>query len=580
MKGPQFKRLLKQFFKWFAAIAFIICYFYLGSKFGKKAQDTFSVFAGGLGMFIFGMNLMSSSLQRIAGDKLKNIISTLTKNPFLAMITGAFVTAVIQSSSATTVMTVGFVNAGLMNLSQAIGIILGANIGTTITAQLIAFKLTDIAWPILALGSALVMFSKTRRNRSWGETMIGFALLFLGMKFMGGSLKAYREHEVFKQTFIYLSQNRLLGVFAGLLVTFIVQSSSATVGLTMSLIGTGAFGDDPKLALMAAVPIILGDNIGTCITAMLSSIGATDNAKRTALAHTLFNILGTVLVLPFLDSFTTLMLQSSPDPMRQVANSHTAFNVVNGLIFLPLTGFLKKMVLIIIPPSEDEESSHAKSLDKRILATPPIAIGQTEDYFSKTSELIQNMFSGAERLLEKKDQDVDELNKLESKFASNSKQLAQQSRELNKFLVALAQKDLTEQQSKQVTRMLYLTKDLEILCYQLIKLSSILCEQFEESFRFSEDAREELFICFSRVRELFEQANSNINVSDDEAEKIKHAIYSSSILDKAARNNHLDRIKQGKQDPMAGIAFLDALRTIGNMLSSIDHFTEHKLFKF
>jgi phosphate:Na+ symporter len=254
--------------------------------------------------------------------------------------------------------------------------------------------------------------------------------------------------------------------------------------------------------------------------------------------------------------------------------------VVNGVLFLPLTGFLKKMVLIILPTSEEEEAAPVANLDKRILATPPIAIGQTEEYFSKTAGLILNMFNGAEKLLEKKEQDVDEVNKLETKFTAYSKQLAQQSREMNRFLVSLAQKDLTEQQSKQVTRLLYLTKDLEILCYQLKKLANILCEQFEESFMFEQEAREELFICFSRVRELYEHANLEINLTVTEAEKIKHTIYSNSMLDKAARNNHLHRIKQGKQNALAGIAFLDALRTIGNMLSSIEHLTEHKQFKF
>jgi len=259
------------------------------------------------------MNMMSNSLQMIAGNRLKAIISTLTRNPVTAMLTGLAVTAVIQSSSATTVMIVGFVNAGLMTLTQAIGVILGANIGTTVTAQLIAFKLDDLAWPVLAIGSTMIMICKSRKNRSWGEVLLGFALLFLGMKFMGETLKAYKDHETFKQIFVALSHNRFLGVFAGLFVTLIVQSSSATVGLTMSLMGTGAFGDDPYLALMAAIPIILGDNIGTCITAVLAALGASRAAQRAALAHTMFNVFGTLLVLPVLHYYCQLIMLTSAD---------------------------------------------------------------------------------------------------------------------------------------------------------------------------------------------------------------------------------------------------------------------------
>lgn len=573
------KRKLKLFLKWTAVAMFVFFFFYLHLAYGKDARNSFSVFAGGLGMFVYGMNIMSSSLQRIAGTRLKAIVSTLTRNPIAGMLTGLGVTALIQSSSATTVMTVGFVNAGIMSLKQAIGIILGANIGTTVTAQLIAFKLTDLAWPILALGSALIMFSKSRKNRSWGETMLGFALLFLGMKFMGDSLKAYRDHEAFKQIFIYLSQNRLMGVFAGLIVTLVVQSSSATVGLTMSLMGTGAFGDDQLLALRAAIPIILGDNIGTCITALLASIGTSRNARRAALVHTLFNSLGTLLFLPFLEVYSEFIMKTSSDSMRQVANSHTFFNIANGLVFLPFSGLLEKTAVFIIPKDHEEQQAPT-NLDKRLLTTPPIAIAQAEQQLLSAVGLVCRKFSRIEELLQKDDQGLDEVSAAAENIEALRRQREQIYKELNKFLIALAQKDLSEELSRQVTRAIYLNKDLEIVSSQLQKLVAVLLDQAEENHAFGREVREELYICFSKTAEVFVQLTKKFNIDDDEAAEIKNSIYSQTLVDQAARNNHLDRIKHGEHDPLEGIAFLDALRSISSILSSMQYICSHLQYRF
>jgi len=502
MFDKSFKRTLKLYTKRFLLVLFVAVFFYLHFSYGKTARDTFSVFFGGLGMFIFGMNLMSDSLQRIAGDRLKSIISSLTRNPFAGMLTGLGVTALIQSSSATTVMTVGFVNAGLMTLQQAIGIILGANIGTTVTAQLIAFKLTDLAWPILAVGSAMILFSKSRTNRSWGETLLGFALLFLGMKFMGDAITAYRDHEAFKTFFVSLSQHRILGVIAGLLVTLIVQSSSATVGLTMSLMSSGAFSDDPLTALMAAVPIILGDNIGTCITAIFASIGASRNARRTALAHTLFNVFGTLLVLPMLQFYCDLMMKISNDPVRQVANAHTIFNVANGLLFLPLTGFLKAIVMHLIPTHEDETVT-ITNLDKRFLATPAIAIGQAEEHLKQAFVIVGKKFDKVNGLLNDPDNDLEEISAASSSIDSLHRQRDQITRELNQFLISLAQKDLSETLSRQTTRVLYLSKDLEIISSQLNKMMSLMVENAESGKKLTKESREETHICINRIAEIF-----------------------------------------------------------------------------
>lgn len=573
------KKKFKLVVKWFLLAAFIAVFLFLHLKFGKTARDAFSVFAGGLGMFIYGMTMMSNSLQLIAGNRLKSIISSLTRNPLTAMLTGLGVTAVIQSSSATTVMVVGFVNAGLMTLYQAIGVILGANIGTTVTAQLIAFELTDLAWPVLAIGSATILLSKSRKNKSWGEVMLGFALLFLGMKFMGDTLKIYRDHETFKSIFIALSQNRLLGVIAGLGVTLIVQSSSATVGLTMSLMGTGAFGNDPFTALVAAVPIILGDNIGTCITAVLASLGASRNAQRAAMAHTLFNVFGTIIVLPILHFYCRLIMLTTDEPLRQVANAHTFFNVANGLIFLPLINFLKSMVMLIIP-KVDDESETVTNLDKRFLATPPIAIAQAEAHLRQAVEIIRKKFAKINELLENPESGLDEVTTATTTIDSLHRQRDEITRDLNKFLIALAQKSLPEDLSRQVTRAIYLSKDLEIISSQLEKFLSLLMDQSENNKPLSTEAREELHLCMNRLMEIYSALMGSLKLSSKQAEDIAHQIYTQAMLERAARNNLLHRIKTGQHDPFESILLLDSLRSIDSLLSSMQHACDHTLYKF
>lgn len=573
------RRNLKLAAKWLLLIVFLATLTAIHLIYGKKVCDSFAIFSGALGMFIFGMNMMSNSLQMIAGNGLKAIISTLTRSPVTAMLTGLAVTAIIQSSSATTVMIVGFVNAGLMNLTQAIGVILGANIGTTVTAQLIAFKLDDLAWPVLAIGSTMIMICKSRKNRSWGEVLLGFALLFLGMKFMGETLKAYKDHETFKQIFVALSHNRFLGVFAGLFVTLIVQSSSATVGLTMSLMGTGAFGDDPYLALMAAIPIILGDNIGTCITAVLAALGASRAAQRAALAHTMFNVFGTLLVLPVLHYYCQLIMLTSADSLRQVANAHSLFNLINVMIFLPMTGVLRSAVMLILPQSE-EEISTVTNLDKRFLATPPVAIAQAEAQLKVATDIMKKKFIKINELLQNQESDIDEIASATSSIDSLRKQRDEITRDLNRFLIALAQKNLPENLSRQVTRAIYLSKDLEIISSQLEKFMALLAEQSENSKSLTPEAREELHLCMERIMEIYGCLIGNLKLTEQEAEDISQQVYSQAMLNRAARSNLLHRIKTSQHDPLESIILLDSLRSIDSLLSSLNHACDHTMYKF
>lgn len=579
MSNKLIKKRLKLVSKWLALAVFLFIIVFLQMRFGKLARDSFFLFSGGLGMFVYGMNMMSANLQVIAGNSLKTIISALTKNSFLAMLTGVIITAIIQSSSATTVMVVGFVNAGLMTLGQAIGVVLGANVGTTVTAQLIAFKLTDMAWPILAIGSALIFIAKSKNNRAVGEVLVGFALLFLGMKFMGEPLLQYKDHEVFKQIFISFSEYRFLGVLAGLLVTLFVQSSSATVGLTMSLIGSGAFGADPFLALMSAIPIIMGDNIGTCITAILASIGTNRNARRAALAHLSLNTCGTVLILPFLEPYCRFIALTSDDLMRQVANAHSIFNILIVCVFLPLTDQLKKLILFIIPVAENEEIQ-LTNLDKRFLQTPPIALNQAESHLKMVAVTVKNKINIILTVLRQKPGNNDEIIEKFAKFEEYSKQRKQVGRDLNQFLVYLAQKELSDEMSREVTRLIYLNKDLEIIATQLGKFMGVLFEQAEKNITISESGKDELNICLTRLNEIFADLTRFENLTDEQSANISILINTQNMLIAEARNLLISRIRSSEHSPYESIVLLDSLRSMDSLLSSMRYTFEHLFYKF
>lgn len=316
---------------------------------------TISGLLGGLALFIYGMNMMSSSLQKVAGEKMKNILAVLTKNPVMGVLAGALATAVLQSSSATTVMAIGFVGAGLMSLPQAISIILGANIGTTMTAQLIAFNISDYIWPIVFTGFVISYIGKKENTKQIGQSIFAFGLLFVGIETMGSVMKPLAASPVFTELIAEVSHIPVLGVVLGTVMTLIVQSSSATIAVLQNFAAqAGPDGVTSILGLTGAIPILLGDNIGTTITALLASIGQSKNAKRTAAAHCVFNIAGTFLFIWFVPQFARLIQWMSPKGneidviSRQIANSHMMFNIINTIIWLPLIPLMVKIVTWLV----------------------------------------------------------------------------------------------------------------------------------------------------------------------------------------------------------------------------------------
>ena len=305
---------------------------------------------GGLALFIYSMNMMSQGLQNMAGEKMRYVLSVLTKNPVVGVLAGALVTCVLQSSSATTVMAIGFVSAGLMRLPQAISIIFGANIGTTMTAQLIAFKLSDYIWPIVFIGFMVYFFAKSDKLKNIGQTVFFFGLLFAGIEIMGSTMKP-------------LVNAPILGLLLGTVMTVIVQSSSATIAVLQNFAAQAGVDGNSIIGLQGALPILLGDNIGTTITALLASIGQSKNAKRTAVAHSVFNITGSIVFLCVLPLFAQFVMYISPvGPetaviSRQIANAHTSFNLINTLLWLPLIPIMVKIVCFIVPDRKPDLST-------------------------------------------------------------------------------------------------------------------------------------------------------------------------------------------------------------------------------
>lgn len=310
---------------------------------------------GGLALFIYSMNMMSQGLQNMAGEKMRYVLSVLTKNPVVGVLAGALVTCVLQSSSATTVMAIGFVSAGLMRLPQAISIIFGANIGTTMTAQLIAFKLSDYIWPIVFIGFMVYFFAKSDKLKNIGQTVFFFGLLFAGIEIMGSTMKPLVNAPIFTELIASVHDNPILGLLLGTVMTVIVQSSSATIAVLQNFAAQAGVDGNSIIGLQGALPILLGDNIGTTITALLASIGQSKNAKRTAVAHSVFNITGSIVFLCVLPLFAQFVMYISPvGPetaviSRQIANAHTSFNLINTLLWLPLIPIMVKIVCFIVP---------------------------------------------------------------------------------------------------------------------------------------------------------------------------------------------------------------------------------------
>jgi len=516
---------------------------------------------GGLGLFIYGIKLMGEGLQKAAGDKMRRLLKALTKNAFIGMLLGAGVTSLIQSSSATTVMLVGFVNAGLMTLRQSMGVILGANIGTTITAQIIAFKLTDYALPVLGIGFLIHFIAKGRFWKFFGLFLFGFGMLFLGLQIMTSIARPLAESETIRQAFLNFSSNPLLGVLTGMIATMLVQSSSVTVGLVLTLASVGL------LDLQGAIPLILGDNIGTCVTAMLASIGTTISAKRTAIAHVMFKVTGTIIILLLLPVYESLIALTSTDIARQCANAHTLFNVINTVIFLPLVGVCTGLVIKLVPGREVTIDAGPKYLEKHLLNTPLVAIDAATKEIIRMAGMAGEMVDEAMQCFFKKD--------LACIRAVSAKEDAVDSLQeaVSNYLVELTQRSLSEGESGKIPPLLHSVNDIERIGDHAENLIELGERKISENLPFSEHAMGELAQMHDEIQQMTASAMKALETnSPDEAKAVMQKEEHVNKLTEQMRQNHIRRLNEGTCKVLSGIIFLDMLSNfekIGDHLTNV-----------
>lgn len=509
---------------------------------------------GGLGLFIYGMKIMGDGLENAAGDGLKSILEKVTRNPVIAVIVGAIVTAVIQSSSATTVMVVGFVNAGLMNLAQAAGIIMGANIGTTITAQLVAFKLDQIAPLFVFVGAFIVMFAKKKKRKDIGSIILGFGILFVGMGQMSVAMKPLTALPLFNEILSTVGDKWYLGILAGSLITAVLQSSSATTGILVALATAGV------IDITQALPIVFGCNIGTCVTSMLATVGTSKTAHKAALLHLIFNLGGTLIFIPVLVSgfLGDVVSKISPgDVSRQIANSHTVFNVVNTAIMLPLTGFLIKIVNRIIPEDEEEDRPGPKYIDDRLLETPVIAAGQVAKETLRMAKKAKKGLALSLEAFENNDE------KLIQKVYENETIINTLNEAITTYLVKLSKCELSDKELSIVAATFHVINDIERIGDHAENIADLTEQKINKKVDYSEQAIDQIHKVYDKALESLSVAIDSYATKDVNKAKSVNEIESElDRMQKKYRELHIKRLYDGTCNAYAGAIYLDLLSNL------------------
>lgn len=513
----------------------------------------FAVFLGGVGLFLYGIKIMGQGLEMAAGSKLKSMLDKVTSNKFMAVLIGVVVTALIQSSSATTVMVVGFVNAGLMNLVQATGVIMGANIGTTVTSVLIALDLTAIAPVFVFIGAALLVFSKKKFLTHIGEIIAGFGLLFIGMDTMSTAMEPLRNSQVFID-FMVKANNPIIGVLVGLVFTAIIQSSSASIGILQALAIKGL------IPIEFAVFVLFGQNIGTCVTALLSSAGSKTNSKRAAIIHLLFNAIGTVIfvLITIFTPYIELLKMISDDTVVQISAAHIIFNVVSTLILFPFSNKIVALSRRIIPDKEDKLSKtpQLSYLDERILSTPPLAVKQAGNEVIRMAELAkENFLKAAKAFINIDDSELSEIEDTEEviNFLNHS---------ITPYLVKINNLDISEQDSEYISSLFHAITDIERIGDHATNLAEATVYRRDNKPVLSDEAINELNLMVDNIEKLLNKSISIFANQSATYEEAKAAVDLEEYIDDLhdeANGNHIKRMNKGKCDTKAGMLFINTI---------------------
>lgn len=532
---------------------------------------------GGLALFIFGMNMMSESLQKVAGDKMKKVLGVLTRNAVCGMLAGAFVTAVLQSSSATTVLVIGFVSAGLMSLKQGISVIFGANIGTTMTAQLMAFKISDYIMPIVFIGFLIAFIAKKEKVKFVGQTIFAFGLLFVGIEMMGDVMKPLATSPVFINMMEKVSNIPVLGVGVGMLMTLVVQSSSATIAVLQSFASQAGPDGASVIGLVGAIPILLGDNIGTTITAILASIGQSKDAKRCAIAHSVFNITGSFLFIWIIKPFAKFVELISPKGneldviSRQIANAHMSFNIINTLIWLPLLPVMVKIVMFIVRDDKEvsiEDYKEKSFLDKNVISQPIAAMYLVSQEIRRAGRLVSEMIGNMKATVMNND------SKALAELEKNAKLVTEIDENTVSYISGMfSNGSLTEEQSSTTAGLLYVLNDIARVSKRCEDASPVIRAKLEGKYKFSKDAVEELGKVIDNVEIMYRTSIVSLENGDAKtARKVFDYRKELRNMEKKFNKNHLKRLRKNNCKPEFTYPFsnvLHNLERIGDSCSGI-----------
>jgi len=516
---------------------------------------------GGMALLLYGMQHTGDGLQRVAGARLRQVLTHLTANRLVALLTGAGATALIQSSTATTIMVIGFVQAGLLSLYQAMGIILGADIGTTFTVQLLAFHIYDYALLLVGIGFTLTFLAKRRLLRDLGHAVLGFGLIFLGLKLMIEGMEPLKDNAILSQALLAFAETPILGVAASAAFAALVASSAATIGLVIALAAHGL------LTLPGALPLVLGANIGTCVTALTASLGSTTEARRVAVAHVSFKLLGVAIALPFLDPFVRLVASTAADPARQIANAHTLFNVGISLVFLPFQPLAARLIVAAVPDRPEEEKRFGtRYLDERFMEQPSLAIGQASREASRMADIVQAMLrdaalvfrTGSQELLEDVVRRDDQVDYLE--------------REVKLYLTRLDRQTMTEDLARREIGLLGFIGNLENIGDIIDKnLMELARKKLYQGRRFSEPGEAELMEFHALVSKNFERAVVAFTASDRTlALEVLEQRPVVRQRERELRQSHIDRLRAGMAESVeTSEIHLDVLTNLKRISSHV-----------
>ena len=536
---------------------------------------------GGLGLFLFGMGFMSDGLKKVAGQKLRKIVESMTKKPIIAFLVGAGVTALVQSSSATTVMVIGFVNAALLTLKQAICVIIGTNVGTTATAWLVsisgvgAFKITIYALPAVGFGFLMMTLGRTRKTKSIGQIMLGFGILFVGINFMKDAFEPLERSPRVQELFILLGNKPILAILAGAVVTTLLQSSSAAIAIVQLLAIGGAFGGDWQKVLDVSIPFVLGSNIGTTITAQLAALQANLNAKRTAWAHTIFNTLGACIAYPFVHFglFGALVYKVSPWELgpgtiaANIAVAHTIFNVVNSGVFLPLSGILRGIVVKLVPEKPGDIAAKPVILEEHLLGTPLIALEQSKREIIRMSKTAKKAFENCLSAIVNNDRRTLESVRQIEDFIDEF-QIA-----ITTYLSALSRRQLSDEVSIELPVLLHTVNDLERIGDHAVNVVEITERKIEQKLLFSDSALTEIGQLRHEAEQMFDHVIEALEKNDIEAAKL--ALVNENNINQMQmdfRRSHVQRMSESICSPQTGLIFIDLvdnIEKIGDHLTNI-----------